>query len=196
MIGVLECEKVRIDAREARARLGQYSDDISPELSARTLACESVLRGAARVSYSYLTLPVSYSDGCAVSIGDITLHSRDLCRALRGADFASVFAVTLGAGVDRLLARQSRISQSDHFITDALASAMAEGAADAVCDLILSGAPSVVRFSPGYGDLSIDVQPLVLKLLQAEKIGITLTHSGLMVPTKTITAIFGIEVRK
>ena len=53
---------------------------------------------------------------------------------------------------------------------------------------------STKRFSPGYGDLALAHQKEVLKLLNAEKnVGITLTDTCLMVPTKSVSAIVGIK---
>ncbi|MCR5275107.1 MAG: Vitamin B12 dependent methionine synthase activation subunit, partial [Clostridiales bacterium] len=49
-------------------------------------------------------------------------------------------------------------------------------------------------FSPGYGDLPIEVQKEFLPLLDAERrLGITLSDSYLMSPSKSVTAIIGIE---
>ena len=53
------------------------------------------------------------------------------------------------------------------------------------------------RFSPGYGDLSLDTQKKLLSALDSQrKIGITLTESLLMLPTKSVSAIIGLECRK
>ena len=49
------------------------------------------------------------------------------------------------------------------------------------------------RFSPGYGDLPLSLQPEILSLTDAtRRLGITLTESLLMVPSKSVTAIVGI----
>ena len=51
------------------------------------------------------------------------------------------------------------------------------------------------RFSPGYGDLKLDHQKDWFRLLDITKqIGIELTDSLLMVPTKSVTAIIGIGI--
>ena len=49
------------------------------------------------------------------------------------------------------------------------------------------------RFSPGYGDLKLEHQKDWFRLLDiSRQIGIELTDSLLMVPTKSVTAIIGI----
>ena len=53
------------------------------------------------------------------------------------------------------------------------------------------------RFSPGYGDLKLDHQKDWFRLLDISKqIGVELTDSLLMVPTKSVTALIGIGIDK
>ena len=52
------------------------------------------------------------------------------------------------------------------------------------------------RYSPGYGDLPLTVQEPLLQLLNAAKrLGVTLSESSLLIPTKTVTAIIGLSDR-
>ena len=84
-----------------------------------------------------------------------------------------------------------------------LACCAAAAAAEAFCDEVndnlrlqaeSEGLYLRPRFSPGYGDLSLDCQRTFLRMLNAGKeIGLTLTDSGLMVPIKSVTAIIGIS---
>jgi cobalamin-dependent methionine synthase I len=48
------------------------------------------------------------------------------------------------------------------------------------------------RFSPGYGDLSLEIQKVIYDILNLEKLGITLTGSYMMIPQKSVIAITGI----
>ena len=50
------------------------------------------------------------------------------------------------------------------------------------------------RFSPGYGDFSLSCQRAVLDALDAGKhLGIKLTDSFLMMPSKSVTAVIGVS---
>ena len=50
------------------------------------------------------------------------------------------------------------------------------------------------RFSPGYGDLSLEMQRDIFRVLDCpRKIGLTLNESLLMSPSKSVTAIIGIS---
>jgi len=51
------------------------------------------------------------------------------------------------------------------------------------------------RFSPGYGDLSLDHQKGLLKYVEADKIGISLSETMVMLPEKSITAVIGWKER-
>jgi cobalamin-dependent methionine synthase I len=53
------------------------------------------------------------------------------------------------------------------------------------------------RFSPGYGDLPLEMQKDVMTALDCGRtVGITLTDSLLMTPSKSVTAIIGMKERK
>lgn len=138
-------------------------------------------------------VPVSVS-GSEITLGDIKLESENLSYALGESKEAFVFATTLGMGVERMLLRLSRLSVSEHFIADALASAYAEAAADRAQKMLDGYGKTKKRFSPGYGDLPLEIQPKVLSMLEADKtLGLTVTEGLLMKPQKSITAIVGIE---
>ena len=112
---------------------------------------------------------------------------------MSGCKEAYVFSVTTGIGVDRLLSRLNLLSQSRHFITDALSSAAVESFCDYVNEMLAKDKKTKPRFSPGYGDLPLEIQPDILKVLSADKtLGITLNESLFMTPVKSITAIMGV----
>ncbi len=48
------------------------------------------------------------------------------------------------------------------------------------------------RFSPGYGDWDVHAQPDLLRLTQAETIGVSLTESFMLRPRKSVTAVIGL----
>lgn len=132
-------------------------------------------------------------DACTLDLGFGEIKSSRLASFLKSSETAAVFAVTLGHGIDRELSRLS-LSPAEAFIFDALASAAAEAAADKVQQLLTEKAAPYRRFSPGYGDLELFCQKPLLEFLDAGRLlGITLSDSLLMSPSKTITAIVRIE---
>ena len=48
------------------------------------------------------------------------------------------------------------------------------------------------RFSPGYGDLPLSIQPDFCAALDTtRKIGVSVSESGIMIPRKSVTALIG-----
>ena len=146
----------------------------------------------------YARLPIAFC-GDKIKIGDLYMNSESLKKRLSGCEFAYVFAATVGYEVDRVVRASSVKSGLLGLAADAAGSAAIEEACDSLCEIfskIESGAgySTKTRFSCGYGDLSIEYQGEILGMLDAKKnIGVTLTLGGMMTPTKTVTAIVGVE---
>ena len=78
---------------------------------------------------------------------------------------------------------------------DALATERIEALCDVFCeDIEKEYGKTRPRFSAGYGDLPLELQREIFSVLDCPKsIGLTLTDSLLMSPSKSVTAIVGIE---
>ncbi len=156
--------------------------------------CLAELKEAASCKFSAVRTSVSYLDENCLDCGFGEFKSETLIKNLQGCREAFVFATTLGHGVDRLLNKLSQISPARFFITDALASSMAEAVADKTEELVKGELLCRPRFSPGFGDLSLELQPRILNLLNAQRLlGITINKMLLMSPGKSVTAIMGIK---
>ena len=131
-----------------------------------------------------------------VNVEGVIFKSKHLADNLNGCKRVVVFGATLGTECDRLI---------NFAATTDVALAMAIQAAGAckieeVCDELekdIIAQHNVTlrqRFSPGYYDLDISAQKMVFDLLELTKrIGITLTDTYEMLPTKSVTAFIGIE---
>ncbi len=188
--GEIPQSEIFLDSVELAARLKTkkgYTDD--------TIAkCEQEVRKVVQCRYSAARVKASYPREGFIDLGFGEFQSFDLYHNLSGAKEAFVFAVTLGLGVDRHLMRLYSLSAAEHFISDGIASALAEAACDRVNDILADGLIVRQRFSPGYGDLPLELQPKVLETVNAGRLlGITLSSSLLMTPKKSITAVMGIN---
>ena len=127
------------------------------------------------------------------------LQGEDVMRHLKGCSRAILLAVTLGAGVDAQIRRAGVGDIAASVASDALGSALAEQAADCAegklrQEAAKEGKYLTGRFSPGYGDWPITVQPRVAAVLDtARRAGICVTDSNLMTPRKSITALLGVS---
>ena len=181
----LELNKNEVFARLQTARNADISMDFE---------CVAELEKNIVCKYSSVRTSVSFGDGNRLNCGFGEIVSADLTKNLRGCDEVFVFAVTLGVGVDRFLNKLALTSPANHFIADAFASAYAESAADKAEEIMKGSLKCHPRFSPGYGDLELSCQKPLLELVNAGRLlGINLNKSLLMSPTKSITAIVGIE---
>ena len=144
-------------------------------------------------------LAEAVSPACTVAFAECDSALSELL-GIKGGEFEkckhiALFSVTLGYGADRVIAAAKRIGSAAAFVTDAVASAMTEAAADAAEAHLRALTPQINwgrRKSPGYGRLPLSLQSPLLQLTRASQyLGVTLTESNLMSPTKSITAILG-----
>ena len=120
-----------------------------------------------------------------VTIGKMNIKSRSLGKNLRGCKEAVVFGATLGTSVDILMKRYSLTDMAKSVVLQACAAAE---------ELKAQNKWLRPRFSPGYGDFDIHHQDDILRMLDtAKKIGLTMTDSYMLTPTKSVTAIIGIS---
>ncbi len=183
-------EIITLDSNESAARL-KVARGYTSELIEK---CESSLRKEIDCRYCGVRVKVSFPSENMIDMGFGELESRSLYKNLNGCEEAFIFAVTIGHNVDRMLKKMSITSVAEHFVTDALASAFAEAACDCAENEIKGELKCKPRFSPGYGDLPLSIQPQVLAIVDAGRLlNITLGKTLLMSPSKSITAIMGIE---
>ncbi len=125
--------------------------------------------------------------------------SENLKKNLKGCERFVMFAATVGAGMDRLIRRYEVADAAKGVLLQGLGAERVESLADAFNKVVneeakKNGYKTHPRFSPGFGDLSVAVQKDFLAVLDAgRRMGITLSESCLMAPSKTVTAIIGIE---
>ena len=140
--------------------------------------------------------------GDEIDLGFTRTRSHSLAKCLDGCHEIVLLSATVGFGIDRLIEKYSLISPSRAIIFQALGSERVEALCDAFChDLALeeekNGNTLRPRFSPGYGDLALDLQKDIFATLGCTKaIGITLGDNLFMNPTKSVTAIIGIKGKR
>ena len=169
--------------------------DASEEVLATLSSCKSeALRSVSyKVCYCELSLKI---DGDICHIGGFDVCSKNLSKNLSGCSRVIVFAASIGIGIDRLIARYSKISPAKALLFQGIGSERVEALCDAFCEDIAKeyGVSVKPRFSPGYGDLPLGTQKDIFALLDCErKIGVTLNDSLLMSPSKSVTAFLGLN---
>lgn len=185
-----------VDSREALRYAGVRGD--SPEAEAMLAECISEAENKLSYRLCYGEYPLTRVEN-SLDFGFAKVESVKLAEHLCHCDSVIVLAATLGIGIDRLIAKYSRLSPTRALILQGLAAERAEALCDLFCDeqereKAGHGMSLTTRFSAGYGDLPLDFQREIFRALDCKRsIGLTLNESLLMSPTKSVTAIIGIK---
>lgn len=129
---------------------------------------------------------------------NLVLTGNSIYKHLRYAKKVALLATTLGIEIEQVIRRYEIIDLTRSLVLDASCTEFIEKLCDlAECDIEASvrdeGLTLNRRFSPGYGDLPLAIQPTFLKTIKADtKLGISLTDTMLMIPRKSVTAIIGL----
>lgn len=178
-----------INRAEVLQYLGWRGSEIPPEVSSQLDSCltDTLSLAAPRIVWRAFQ-PETLPDGL--------LQGNDIRALLADCREYVLLAATIGSAIENAIRRAQVRGLTRALILDCCGSTAIEAVCDAAEEEIrttLGAAYLTDRFSPGYGDLPLAVQPHFLAALDAERrIGLTLTPSGIMTPRKSVTAILGI----
>lgn len=180
-----------VDTREALRYAGvkESTPEINELLQECIQLCQNIL--TPRVCYRFY--PVTREDG--LDLGFAQTDSLALKRNLAGCEEIVLFAATIGLEMDRLIARYAHVSPSKSVMLQAIGAERIESLCDAFeNELIRQGHELGTRFSPGYGDLPLELQRDIFAALDCSRqIGVSLNESLLMSPSKSVSAIIGLN---
>ena len=185
--------------REACRYMGYGSKEPSKEELVRIQDCFGQLEAISHPRFLYRSFPLSFPLDGSIEAAGCRIKSRNLQKNLTGCHEVLFFAATLGSGVDVLLHRYSKVEISRAVIMQAVSAAMLEAFCDEKNRRLKEeyGARSLYlrpRFSPGYGDFSLEFQKDFFRVMDCQKqIGISLTESLLMTPSKSVSALIGVS---
>lgn len=127
----------------------------------------------------------------------ITLRGNTAKQMLCNCDQAILLCCTLGANFETLLRREQARDMARAAIFDACGSALVEAGCNALEEELKQHFPHrflTDQFSPGYGDLPLTLQPTLCTVLDTpRRLGVHVTSSLLLNPSKSVTAILGLS---
>ena len=183
----------RLNRKEAIRYLGGAGISLNYRMDVLMDECEKKILKTAEPRFLYLERKAPFDD---------ILLGNDIKKHLEGCHTAVMMCATIGSEIDKLI----RISQISDMARAVVLQACAAAELEEYCDeqqkkisteLEKSGLYLRPRFSPGYGDFPIEFQEPIMRMLDcAKKIGLTMTDSYMMSPTKSVTAIIGISTEK
>lgn len=189
-----------LDREEVKRYLGMSGKNVPAETERQIDACIEKTLKAVRPRAVFLRGRIQQeADGFILSGTALRFSGKSIQPFLENAAEIWLLAVTTGQQIDRLI-RTAMISQPElGVIFDVCGAAAVEAAADLLQQNLrktveLEGLKITPRFSPGYGDLPIELQRQILMVLDApRKIGLSVTEGSMLVPSKSITALIGIR---
>ncbi len=188
--------------REAVRYLGYGKNAADDQTMALIADSFENLRSVSRPKSVYRIFDLMHTGSDRIEFGGMEVESRNLSKNLKGCGEIVLFGATLGIGVDRYISRASLTDMARAVVLQACAAALLEEYCDSCQEQIAQeqkreGKYLRPRFSPGYGDFSISYQEQLVRILDcAKKIGLTLTDSMMMTPTKSVTAVIGVSTVK
>ena len=187
----------RLNPDEVLRYMGCPPEKADGLLRGQVERCAQELLEVIRPRWSWRAADLALEEAGVRLEGGLLLPGRDLKAHLSGCSRGAVFCATLGAEADALIRRAERLDMGRALTLDCCASA----AVEAVCDQIegelqgkFPGCSFPFRYSPGYGDLSLEIQGPLLDLLDApRRAGLCATANHLLTPRKSVTAILGVS---
>ncbi|MBR6102887.1 MAG: methionine synthase [Ruminococcus sp.] len=190
----------RINTELAVRYMGGSGRDIT-SLMPLISECEKLLLEAAAPAYIFKHFAITGTDeGISLDGTDLVLTGSSIEKHLEGCESCILLCATLSSSVDRLIKTLSVSDIAASYVVDCMASASIEDICDAAEQEMKQKLPDkhfTWRFSPGYGDLPLSVQGKLLDVMNAGKrIGLSVTDSDMMIPSKSVTAVIGVSGRE
>ena len=175
--------------RQAPPELRREAENMARRLTARL-----------QPRYTYRVFSMKREDGTLrLAEANLALPGQDAETMLADCGRVVLLGCTLGAEFESMLRAEQVRDMAKAVILDACGSAWVEAGCDEAEREIAARFPSQYltdRFSPGYGDLPLSLQPAVCATLDAgRRVGIHVSDSFLMNPMKSVTAVIGISGR-
>lgn len=191
---------LRPDRGELLRYLGYRGQPIEPPFEEMIKRCEDTAVECMTPREICQVFPIVFlKNGVEVSGTSLILTGNDIRRHLEGCDRCVLLAATIGSDIERILTLYAKTRLTEAMVLDAAATSLIETLCDAAEERFraengVRRCIMTTRFSPGYGDLPITLQPVLLEILQTQKrIGLTCSVDTILMPRKSVTAVIGIS---
>lgn len=160
-----------------------------------------VVKSDPKYVYGYFNIE-NNDEGILIKDTTLVLKGEDIKNHLKDCDKCALMVVTLGLNIEREIILNEKISLTKSIVLDSCATTYIEEVCDNIQNDIEQFAKKnnlniTSRYSPGYGDLSLDSQEKILSVTDASKrIGVTTTEHNILFPRKSVTAIIGLSKGK
>ncbi len=194
---------LNIDINEVLRYLGYRGQEITKELMNDVKETVKESKCLFKAKYVYREFKIVKDNGEILLVGtNLRLKSKDIFNLLKNSDKCILMAATVGNEIERKIKLYSKCNLTKALILDSCATTAIEEVCDnlqkSIGKEMLKGEENFTfRYSPGYGDLSLEIQKDIISILDCErKIGLKVSSEMLLFPRKSVTAIIGITNKK
>lgn len=189
-----------VDKEQALRFMGYSGQVLTADLESRFQQMVKKCGDITKASYVWRLFDIESISSQAVTLknNQLVLEGASIANHLEGAVQVVLLGATLGLANEREAHALASVNSLDALLFNACSNALIEQVADLAQNEINDWAKerglfAKMRFSPGYGDLPLTIQPQFLKVLGAQKsIGLHVLPTNILVPMKSITAIVGL----
>ena len=195
-------DSISIDREEVLRYLEYKGQDIDNNLIEIIEECRNITKDRINPTFRVYSIKQKYKGIIELEGTNLILESNDLYEILKDCNECILMAATLGINIEKDIKKYSCTELTKEIIIDSCATTAIEEVCDRVQNeiennILKNGQYLTFRYSPGYGDLSIEKNTEILTILNGQKeIGLTITNSGIMIPRKSVIAIIGITDKK
>ena len=197
-------DSISIDREEVLRYLEYKGQDIDNNLVEIIEECRNIAKDRINPRYTFRVYSIKqkYKGIIELEGTNLILESNDLYEILKDCNECILMAATLGINIEKDIKKYSCTELTKGIIIDSCATTAIEEVCDRVQNeiennILKNGQYLTFRYSPGYGDLSIEKNTEILNILNGQKeIGLTITNSEIMIPRKLVIAIIGITDKK
>lgn len=191
--------KIIVPKNQVLRYLGYRNQQISTEMNCMIdeirKECKSLINP--KIVYSRYRNHIE-NDHVCIDSTNLILKGKDIRSHLSYSNEVFILAATIGNLIEKRIKLYETVNLTKAVILDACATTAIEEFLDCLQENLKSMLCSenlslTFRYSPGYGDLSLDIQQNIINILGADKfIGLHVTEHSLLIPRKSVTAIIGI----
>ena len=188
------------------ARYLGFKKSVTPEPTIQALIekAASEMKVILKTQGLYEIFPVSVTPNndeagtYKIAFADVIINSKTLGVNLKECSSVALLAATIGPQVDAYIRRAQAFDPVYASICQATGAMYIEEFVNLLNNEIKiqadgQGLTTRSRFSPGYGDVSLEVQRDFFRLLNCSRIGLTLMDTLIMAPEKSVTAFVGMK---
>lgn len=193
---------MELNKQEVLRYLGyKRKQPLTPEVDAIIHEMMEEVQRVSNPRYDYKIFPIAvHEEEQTIEVvgTKLVFTSKSAFNHLKKAQKVMLLACTLGIEIERQIRIYEVTDMTRAMVLDSCCTEYIEKICDlAECDIQETADKEQLtlnrRFSPGYGDLPLTIQPDFLQVLEADrKLGINLSETLLMIPRKSVTAFAGL----